>query len=293
MKSIFRTIAFLLVLYAAVSCGKDGWYISLDNTSWFYEQDGIRAYLHFDPEDRVSIVQVNFATGSVQFSNGTYRLKGHSVMIESDEGVSSKFIRTFSHLKTSKSKNFSRWNPQDAGTLEHTVWASLRKNVFSVISFGKNGEAVLAMNRNLVQEGVSSSWQASPQKYSLAGHQVTLSEGMVGTLFQDLMLVGDVWYVRFAPGEDEGTSDICGSLWSQEGGKYAGIVVFNTNSAFTRIVAGSSIVFQTTGGTYRQDGNHLSILYNNDASSEEPLRAETDIVENRFPFFNFTLDRLY
>ena len=158
MKSIFRTVALLVSLLATVSCNIDFMYIQLPDTSWFYELGETQAWVHFGPGDRVTIVQSEPSSGKCQYANGTWTASGHSVMITEDGGASRKLTRTFSHLKNSKNKNFSRIGPEDAGSLSGTVWAAVRKDSLLVLSFGPGSRAEKAVYKGISPEG--GSWGA-------------------------------------------------------------------------------------------------------------------------------------
>lgn len=181
MKSIFRTIALLVSLLATVSCNIDFLYIQLPDTSWFYELGETQAWIHFGPGDRVTIVQSEPSSG-------------HSVMITEDGGASRKFTRTFSHLKNSKNKNFSRIGPVDAGSLSGTVWAAVRKDSLLVLSFGPGTRAEKAVYKG-ISPGDGSWTSREEQDYALTGSHVALEGGESATFYGGAMLYGDVWAV--------------------------------------------------------------------------------------------------
>lgn len=162
MKSIFRTIVALAMLLMAVSCSKilEPLYIGISNTTWSYTLDDQRALVHFGSDDRVTIVQRSNGNGAVQFNNGTYSVDGHSVDILSDEGTSNRLVRTFSHLKNSKNKNFSTFKPQEYASLDYTVWTSLRKDVFRLVYFTPDGKTEQVSFKNVThEEGVPYGWE--------------------------------------------------------------------------------------------------------------------------------------
>lgn len=194
MKSIFRTIALLVSLLATVSCNIDFLYIQLPDTSWFYELGETQAWIHFGPGDRVTIVQSEPSSGKCQYSNGTWTASGHSVMITEDGGASRKFTRTFSHLKNSKNKNFSRIGPEDAGSLSGTVWTAVRKDSLLVLSFGPGTRAEKAVYKG-ISPGDGSWTSREEQDYALTGSHVALEGGESATFYGGAMLYGDVWAV--------------------------------------------------------------------------------------------------
>lgn len=187
MKSIFRTIALLVSLLVLASCNIDFLYIQLPGTSWYYELDGVQAWVHFGPEDRASVLQTELATGKCMNINGTWTAHGHAVVITEDSGTTHKFTRTFSHLKNSKNKNFSSAYPVDAGSLENTVWTAVRKDSLLVLGFGPGSKAQVAVYKG-------ASWTQNEERvYSLVGSHISLEGGKSATFFGGALLQEDIW----------------------------------------------------------------------------------------------------
>ena len=125
MRSIFRTIALLTLLFGLTSCRMDSLYIQIPGTNWSIEQGNQRLMVHFGDE-RFASIQRNNETGGLQVTNGTYTTKGHSVAVTADhDGSIHKLVRTFSHLKNSSNKNFSSFWPEAPETMENTVWTTI------------------------------------------------------------------------------------------------------------------------------------------------------------------------
>lgn len=284
MKSIFRTIALALALLTALSCNIDFLYLQLPGTSWSLEQGDTRAFVHFEPSGRVTIVQRNNASGQVQFTNGEYMTDGHSVVVSTDEGSSNKLVRTFSHLKSnSTNKNFSSLRPQSFETLSGSVWTSLKQDNLSVYFFGPEGKARHWAFENVRhEEGVPYGWSEEEETYSLSGSHVAMEKASA-TLFPEVMLVDDVWYVHFPTVESRGTSALEGTAWKFVTGSYPGILIFNTADTFTRVLVGSRILFQVSQGTYTQEGSEITFT----------LDGKTEIctlADNRFTFLERTYE---
>lgn len=285
MKSIFRTILALALLLTTLSCSKmmSGLYISIPNTTWSYTLDDQRALVHFGSDDRVTIVQRNNSNGAVQFNNGTYSVDGHAVDILSDEGASNRLVRTFSHLKNSQNKNFSTFKPLEYTSLDYTVWTSLRQDVFRIVYFTPEGNTKQASFKNVIhEEGVPYGWENSGTNYTLTGSHLDMGKESA-TLFEEVMLLGDVWFMHFPVNENKGYSDLTGTMWTLSGNGYPGIIVFDTNSSFTRVLLSSRILYQVTRGSYVQNGNIVSFSF--DGKSEDCL-----IVDGRFTLMERTYD---
>jgi len=281
MKSIFRTIAALITLLTAVSCNIDFLYISLPNTSWVYELNDQRAFVHFGTNERATIVQRSTENGAVQYNNGTYTADGHAVDILSDEGTSNRLVRTFSHLKNSKNKNFSSFRPQDYESLENCVWTTIKQDNFRLIYCMSDGHAKEATFSNVRHaEGLPYGWEQTTKYYSQTGSHVAIGQE-VGTLFPEVMLMDDVWFMHFPVNEDKGTSAVKGSFWTYESSGYPGIILFDTNSSFTRVLLSSRVLYQVMRGTYTQDGNVLTMTLDGKTES-------CQIIDNTFTYLERT-----
>lgn len=281
MKSIFRTIVFAAVLLVAVSCNIDWVYIQVPNTNWTITQDEQQAFVHFGAGDRCCILQRSNVNGAVQFINGTYLADGHAVDVLSDEGSSNRLIRTFSHLKNSKNKNFSTFKPQDYENVDNTVWTSLKQDNFRILYFSDDGRMTAAGFDNVRhEEGVPYGWYQKGTTYTHSGNHVGFGQES-GTLFPEVMLVEDVWFMHFPVGENTGTSALKGTLWTYETTSYPGIIIFDSNSSFTRVLVASRILYQVSRGTYTLKGNTITMTL--DGKTEECL-----VANDRFTFMERT-----
>ena len=285
MKSIFRTIVALAMLLMTVSCSKilEPLYIGITNTTWSYTLDDQRAFIRFGTDDRVTIVQRNNGNGAVQFNNGTYSVDGHAVDILSDEGASNRLVRTFSHLKNSSNKNFSTYKPQEYTSMDYSVWTSLRKDVFRVIYFTPDGKTKQASFKNVIhEEGVPYGWEQGETTFTLSGSHLDMGKESA-ILFDEVMLVDDVWFMHFPVNENKGNSDLTGTMWTYHTSSYPGIIIFDTNSSFTRILLSSRILYQVNRGTYVQTGDVVTMTLNG--------KTEDCLIEgNSFTYLERTYD---
>jgi len=170
-------------------------------------------------------------------------------------------------------------------SLDHTVWVTLEQENFHLLYFMPNGSVKTADYKNIVrEEGIPYGWENTKMPFSLAGNQVGWGENS-GTLFPEVMLVNDVWYMHFPVNEDQGESSLYGTLWTYKSSGYPGILVFDTNSSFTRILLSSVILLQVSRGTYSLEGNVLTMKL--DGKQEEcTLGADSfTFFERTYEFF--------
>ncbi len=283
MRSIFRTILVLASLLVLFSCRKllDPLYISIPNTNWSLEQADQRAFVHFDTNGRATILQRSSSNGAVQFLNGTFSVKGHAVDVLTDEGSSHRFTRTFSHLKNSSNKNFSSFGSKDYDNLINTVWVSIKQDVFRLLYFKADGKVMQARFDNVThQEGVPYGWFVEETAYSHTGSNVSMGTES-GILFPEVMLVEDTWFMHFPVNEDSGSSALNGSIWTYETGGYPGLILFDTNSCFTRVLLSSRTICQISQGTYTPSGAHVTMTV--DGKTEDCI-----IADDQFTFLEKT-----
>lgn len=281
MKSIFRTIVVLLTLLAAVSCNIDFMYIQMPNTSWSITEGDQRAFAHFSTNGRATILQRNTESSAVQMINGTYTADGHAVDVVSDEGSTNRLIRTFSHLKSSKNKNFSTFKPEDYADVDNTVWATILRDNLHVYYFEPDGTSKFYTFVNVRhEEGLPYGWSREIGTYSLVGSHLSIGNESA-ILFPEVMLVDDTWYMHFPPNEDTGKSDLKGTAWTYVTSSFPGMIIFDTNSSFTRILVASRILFQASRGTYTQDGDVITMTL--DGKIEQAV-----IADGKFTFMERT-----
>lgn len=260
MKSIFRTIVFVLAFLAAVSCKMEFLRIRISGTTWSQEKDDVRAFVHFDENGRATVLQRDKASGVVQVSHGTYSADGHAVIIQTDEGSSLKMVRTFSHLKSSSTnRNFSSLYPEEYQSVSQSILASMKQDDFRMYYFKPDGNALQLVFKNARhEEGIPYGWEKTEEAYTLTGSNLTFgNENAI--LFPEVMLKDDIWYKYFPSGEDKGTSAVSGTVWTYQTDSFPGVIVFNNNGSFTRILVSSRILFQFSQGSYSQSENTLTM----------------------------------
>ena len=118
--------ALLLVIFAA-SCGKNGWYINVDNTAWEISTDTQTGWPCFLDDVNVSIIQKKKDNSHFSTLNGTFIVDGHRVDVLADGG-SVRMTRTFSHLKNSNNRNYKSLSPL-APHIPHRYHISFCHNV--------------------------------------------------------------------------------------------------------------------------------------------------------------------
>ena len=286
MKSIFRAILVTAGLLFAVSCGKllEPLYVHLPGTSWFYEQDGIRAYVHFGDDVNASVLQKTVTPGTVQQNNGSYVAGGHNVVVTCPDGTEFKFIRTFSHLKTKDSKNMSRYSPQSYNTVEGKVWAGLNAaDLF--ICFFKDGENLVRAGFTVAQyeEGVPFGWKTETIPYTLNGSSFT-AVGETGWLYSEMLFADGIWYTTYPTPDGSGASDLAGSVWVNRNGgdSSAGLIVFDSGYSFTRVQASNTgNQYRLERGTYTREGDVITMKMNG-------AQEDCSLSGNTFRFLGLT-----
>ena len=137
MKRFFFALSLLL----AVSCGRDGLYISVDNTAWETTEDTKVAWPVFLDGERVSLIQADMSSGLYQTRNGTFAVDGHRVLLTVD-GTSLQITRTFSHLKNSRNKNYKRLSPVTPASSAGNLWAGLKDGNLRFLYLSPGGKCM-------------------------------------------------------------------------------------------------------------------------------------------------------
>lgn len=285
MKSIFRTIAFVLAFLTVISCKMEFLRIRISGTTWSQEKGDVRAFVHFDENGRATVLQRDNASGAVQVSHGTYSADGHAVIILTDEGSSLKLVRTFSHLKSSTNKNFYSIYPEEYQSISQSIWASMKQDDFRMYFFKPDGKALQLVFKNARhEEGVPYGWEKTEEAYNLTGSYLAVGNGSA-TLFPEVMLKDDIWYMHCPSGEDKGTSAVNGTVWTYQTNGFPGIILFNTNGSFTRILVSSRILFQISQGSYTQSGNTLSMTLDGKTETCEIVGGVFTFMEKTYVLF--------
>lgn len=262
MKSIFRTMAVMAVLLCVLSCSLESLYVQVPDTSWNIEIGDNRAFVHFS-QTRASLLQRDKSSGSVTVKNGDYSAKGHAINIALDHGGTQKITRTFSHLKNATSKNYSSFWPESCA-LDNTVWHTIYKDSLRILYFRDGTVHRFSFADNIEKESFP---------YSVSGNQVSLGQE-TATLYPEVMLVKDHWYMHFVQPQDGGSGEMAGSMWTLQSASYPGCILFDSGSTFTHIVVTDRVFYEVTQGTYSRNGDKLT-LTEGDTTEECPISGDS------------------
>ena len=262
-----RLLVLALVLLGFTSCGKllEPLYIYLPGTEWYYELDGKHAFVHFGHDGQASVIQKNLSSGATQENYGEYEADGSHVYINCTDGTSFKLIRTFSHMKNSKSKNMTRIYPASYSSVAGTVWMGVDMSDLYIYYF-KDENTLLraAFTVTMYEEGVPYGWNLETLPYTLDGTTFTAGE-YTGWLFSETLFADNRWHATYPAPAGSGTSDIAGTIWSCVNGSSssAGAVIFDSGYSFTRVqVVNSKTQFLVERGTYTKNGAVVTMTLN-------------------------------
>ena len=280
MRRYLYILAFLLAVMAT-SCGKKGIYLYVGGSVFKIQEEGQLAYVSFPDDDFASVVQVNTTQGGFQTMNGTYTAKGHNLDLALGEN-SLHLVRTFSHVKNSKNKNLTPVKPMAPDQLAGSVWAVLTANNFFFSYFRPDGHFTSGRYYNVShREGIPYKWMWSIDPYTVNGNQIT-SGGVSGTFFEGQLLMLQtlsVPHVTSLAGNASFTrSDLTGTVWTGYNGIYPAVVIFTSDTEFTRLVVSSDIVFSWLNGTYELNGSSLTMRVGE-------LSDECSIADGTMTFF--------
>jgi hypothetical protein len=292
MKTRFFLPVIAILLTVVVSCKKDAMYLQLPETSWNVSNEGQEGYICYHDASHASVLQTILASGLTQVRHGSYVCDGHRVDFTASDGSSVNLVRTFTHLKNSKNKNLSRVKPESWESVEGSVWTSLADNQLHVAYFPDGKNCVDISYKNVSrEEGVPYGWDVpSMQPYKLDDSQLQAGS-FSSILFKDFLIVNN-WAAKCVnPGqaEEKGSSELMGTVWTYYNKGYPAdmpaIIIFNSPTQFTRIMAQTSVVFEALTGTYSISGNRVKMTLGN--KSESCLLSESS-----FTFFERTYSRM-
>lgn len=279
-----KALYLLAILVLSVSCKSmmDPIRIPLEGTSWSYSTDDQTARVCFQDNRHISIIQLDNASGLVQSEHGTYKTDGHAVKCTGEDWTKEvKFVRTFSHLKNSSTnKNLTPISPKSYTAIEGSIWASLVNRDLQLVYFCGDGNCLQGTFSNVIhEEGVPYGWEWSKKSFTHTGSQVEAGP-FKSTLYDKFMVVDTlaVMVASYAPESDK-KSALTGTVWTYDGGGYPGVIIFTSDSEFTRVFASSKIVHEAKTGTYKLDGTSLTMTLDD--------KKETCQLEGgRFTFFD-------
>ena len=140
MTTLRSFLSLVLASLVCVSCNIDFMYIGLAGTNWSIAAEEQYGNVHFSPDGRhACVLQIDRAQNAIQVQSGTYDAVGHSVTITDEYGGVINLIRTFSHLKNSKSKNLGRISPVSHEMMDNSVWCSAQGEKLFILFFCQDG----------------------------------------------------------------------------------------------------------------------------------------------------------
>lgn len=279
-----KALYILTILLIASSCKAimEPIRVQLDGTFWSYSTDDQTARVIFPDDTHVSVLQLDMSTGYTQSLHGTYYTDGHAAICNGEDWSSEvKFVRTFTHLKNSKTnKNLTELSPRSPGSLAGSVWAVLENRNFHLAYFCGDGTCIDGTYKNVNrEEGVPYGWTWSRADYTLSGSRVEAGQ-FKGVLFDKFMVVDTMAVMIATPApESSGTTALTGTVWEYESSSYPGALIFTSDTTFTRTLVGSKIIHETKEGTYHLDGTSITMSVD---GKEETCQIEG----GRFTFFS-------
>ena len=272
------------VLLAVSSCGRNGLYISVDNTTWEYMKGNQKAWVSFLDDERVSLIAVNYETDAYQTFSGLFDVDGHRVNITSGTGSSVKMIRTFSHLKNSSNKNYWTKKPAAPDNLPGSVWACLLDDDFLVTYFRGDGTCVEGVFENAShKEGVEYGWKWDTAPYSAEGYGFVSGDSN-GTFYGEFLHLDSVIIPRVnSVTAMDGSSSLKGTAWVYDTSGFPGLLIFTSARDFIRIQVSSAAVFSVLEGTYALKGNSLEFV-----TDSEELNKTCTVSDGQFTYLEKT-----
>ena len=275
-----KTILIIAVALTSVACSKyviDPLRINIDNTYWSYSTDEQTARVCFPDGEHASVLQLDYASHTCQALHGTYSLDGHRVLLTGNNWPNEiKFVRTFSHLKNnSTNKNLTPVATAPHTSIAGSVWTTMSDNNLNVVYFGHDGTCVDATFINAIhKEGLDYGWDWHTDNYVHEGKNIKVGN-LSATLFDDMMQVEDKCVLITAPAvESDGSSALTGTIWTYDTKSYPGLIIFTSDSTFTRVLVGSGVVYVYLNGTYQLSGTSLTMKDGGDINETCQLSAD-------------------
>ena len=283
MKRFFFALSLLL----AVSCGKNGLYIRMDNTAWETTEDTQVAWPVFLDGERVSLIQADMSSGLYQTLNGTYAVDGHRVLLTVD-GTSLHITRTFSHLKNSKNKNYKRLSPVTPVSASGNLWAGLKDGNLRFLYLSPGGKCMEGTFTNVEhKEGIRADWSWKRMDWDVNGNQLVTGD-VAGTFYEGFLRLDTEIIPCISTVEDpDASSSLKGTIWTLQTSSYPGFILFTSATEFTRVLVQSGVALKVLRGTYVRTGN--SIEFKTDSMELNQVCA---IQGSRFTYLEKTYSRV-
>lgn len=279
---------FALFLLLAVSCGKNGLYIHMDNTMWGITSGDQTGWLSFPDEEHVSLLQINHKDRAYRILNGTYTVDGHRVVMSMDDNVI-KATRTFSHLKNSSNKNYRKPSPLAPKNLQGSLWVGLKDRNLRFIYFHNDAICKEGHFENVShREGFPYGWSWKQVVYSAAGSQLQI-DGENAVFYESFIRFNSTLIPMVSSLEEEvtaSTSSLKGTVWTYDTKSYPGFIIFTSATEFTRVLVQTEVTFLTLKGTYTVKGNSLEFK-----TDSKELNQICSISGNKFTYLEKTYSR--
>ena len=148
-------------------------------------------------------------------------------------------------------------------------------NNLNVVYFGHDGTCVDATFINAIhKEGLDYGWDWHTDNYVHEGKNIKVGN-LSATLFDDMMQVEDKCVLITAPAvESDGSSALTGTIWTYDTKSYPGLIIFTSDSTFTRVLVGSGVVYVYLNGTYQLSGTSLTMKDGGDINETCQLSAD-------------------
>lgn len=262
-KPLLTALALLLALTSCSKLVMDPLRIQMPGTYWSYSVEGQTARVCFPDDKHVSILQEDFSTGYFQAQNGTYHTDGHRVICEGADWSSPiQFVRTFSHLKNSKTnRNLTPLGPFSHERLAGSVWASMVNGDLRLAAFMGESDVLEGTYRNAIhKEGHPYGWEWKQASYTLQGNKVQAGP-VEATLFEDFLVVDSLGVFCMNPAPETvsaaASEGLAGTAWIYAANGLPAVILFTSESSFTRLMAMNQLIVASLSGTYSLRGTEL------------------------------------
>ena len=259
-----KRILLILLVLTSVSCKKilEPVRIQIPNTYWSYSVNDQTARVCFPDQKHASVLQLDKGSNAFQALHGTYYTDGHRLVLSGENWPKDiLFVRTFTHLKNSSTnKDMTPVYSAAPDAIAGSVWTTMVTANLNIVFFDHDGTCLDATFKNVVhKEGVKYGWEFARKDYAVNGKKLQVG-GIAATMFEDFMQVDTIAVMQTAPAvENAGNSVLAGTVWTYETNGYPGLIIFTSDTTFTRVIVGSNIVYAFLNGTYQLSGTSLTM----------------------------------
>lgn len=281
-----KLLGIAILFLSLTSCHKDFLRVGLLDNSWKIVVDDQFAYAHFFNEDRAVTLQTNQTSGANQIVHGSYTTDGHRIDIAGDNGVNNQLVRTFSHVKTSKNKNFTPTYPARFTSVEGSVWSSIKGGDYMMFFFRPDGQVTQATYENIARkEGFPYGWSREELTYTLDGTHLEVGDQLF-TLYPEIMTSATTAYlIDGMPVIAAGTSSLSGTIWTCNSSTYPGFIVFVTGQRFVRVVMANESQYVHSIGTYSIAGKKINVTIGDAQETVTISNGQFTLFERSYQLF--------